>query len=137
MKQAAQLLSESIRDPRAFAFGFAIFIFWWVCVHPPEWSDHKFIFMATVLFAASTLILLKRVWSNFVAAVLGGYLPVQIAYEFCMLPQQAEVPFFSLSHFKYIAAGLFQIDGTVLLFIALNALILACAAHTLKRLSSA
>ena len=137
MKQAARFLSESIRDPRAFAFGFAIFVFWCVCVSPPEWDDNKYPFMAMMLLAASTLILLKSVLSNFVAAVLGGYLPVQIAYEFWVLPRHAEVPFFSFRHFAYFAAAVFQAEGLVFVFIALSALILACSAHTLKRLSSA
>lgn len=136
MKQAARLLSESIRDARAFACGFAVFVFWWVCVRPPG-SDDKFIFEATMLLAASALLQLKSVWSNFVAAVLGGYLPVQIAYEFCVLPRQIDAPFFSLRHITYFAAGVFETDGPVFLFIALSALILACSAHTLKRLSSA
>ena len=136
MKKATPYLFKLLRDPRAVVFGFAVFNFSWICWRAPEWDDYKFMFAAGVLLVASTLTLVSRVWSNFAAAVLGGYLPVQIAYEFWMLPRQAEVPFFSLRHLTYFARGFAEADGPVLLFLALSVSVLACSGRTLKRLTS-
>lgn len=136
MKQAARFLSESVRDPRALAFGLAVFVFWWVCVRPPEGRADKYTFMATLLLAASTLTLWKRFWSSLVAAALGGYLPVQLAYEFWTLPQSADVPFFGLRHFTYFAAGVVTADPSVFILVALSASVFACSARTLGRTAS-
>ena len=136
MRMAARSLFKSLRDPRALVFGFSVFLFWWICVRAPEWNDYRLVFMAGALHVASILLLLKRVWSSFVAAVLGGYLPVQLAYAFWMLPRQAEVRFFSRRHFTYFAGGIVEAGGTVFLFLALSAVVLACSAQTLRRLAS-
>lgn len=128
---------KCFRDPRAFVFGLAVFGFSWICWREPEWTDYKLMFLAVILLAASFLILVRRVWSNFVAAALGGYLPVQFVYEFWTLPRGAEVPPLSLRHFDYFIQAVARADGPVLLFFALSILILTFSVRTLKRLASA
>jgi len=136
MNKAKPYLFKLLRDPRALVFGLAVFSFSWICWRAPEWNDYKLIFVAGALLVASTLTLVERVRSNFVAAVLGGYLPVALANEFWMLPRYAEVPFFSLRHLEYFARGFVEADGPVLLFFTLSVFVLACSARTLKRLAS-
>ncbi len=89
MRKAARFLFNPFLDPKAVIFGIAIFNFGWVWSRSPEWEFHKYIFMAVLLLVPSVLILIKGVWSNFLAAVLGGYLPVQFAYEFWMLVERS------------------------------------------------
>ena len=123
-------------DPKAVAFGVSVFTFGWVWVGADEWDFHRYIFVAALLLASSVLILIKRAWSNFLAAVLGGYLTVQFAYEFWMSARSAGVPTFSFEHFADFVGGLVKIEGVVALFCGLTVLILACSAHTLTRLES-
>lgn len=127
---------RTLRDPRAVVFGLAVFGLSWVCLRGPQSDSYKLLFMAAVLLAASGLILVRRVWSNFLAAALGGYLPLATAFEFWVLPRRAEVPAFSLRHFAYFARALAEADGPLILFLILSALTLACSAHALGRLAS-
>lgn len=136
MNKTKPYLSRLWRDPRALTFGLAVFSFSWICWRAPGWDDYKLLFLSGTLLVASFLTLFKSVRSNFVAAALGGCVPMEIAYMFWMVPQQAEVPFFSLRHLTYFASMLVEADGSVLLFLALSLSVLACSARTLKRLAS-
>lgn len=137
MKQPAPSLFKRLRDPKAFAFGLAVFDLFWLCAPEPDWDVYKFAFPAVALLAASMLALVPRVWSNFAAAVTAGYLPMQFAFEFWMVPRNAEVPAFGLRHLAFCASGLVEAPGPVILFLLLSLLVLACSARTLKRLASA
>lgn len=136
MREAARFLTNPFLDPKAVLFGIAIFNFGWVWSHSPEWEFHKSIFMATLLLISSVLILIRRVWSNFLAAVLSGYLPVQFAYEFWMLARSAEVPVFSFNHLAYFVRDVVDVGGAVMFFFALTAMILACSAYSMNRLAT-
>ena len=135
MRKAAGFLFNPFLDPKAVIFGIAIFNVGWVWSRSPEWEFHKYIFMATLLLVSSVLVLIKRVWSNFSAAVLSGYLPVQFAYEFWMFARSAEVPAFSFNHFAYFVRDVAEVGGAVIFFFALTTMILACSAYSLKHLA--
>jgi hypothetical protein len=135
VKKAAGVRAHLFRDARAAAFGLAVFMFSWICWREPEWNDYQFMFAAGALLAGSILILVRSVWSNFVAAVLGGYLPMELAYEFWMMPRRAEVPLFSPRHLECFARGFVEAGGPFILSLALSVFIIACSAQTLKRLS--
>jgi hypothetical protein len=135
MEKVAGVCADLFRDARAAAFGLAVFMFSWVCWREPEWNDYQLMFAAGALLAGSILTLVGRVWSNFVAAVLGGYLPMELAYEFWMMPRRAEVPLFSPRHLEYFARGFVEAGVPFILCLALSAFIIACSAQTLKRLS--
>ena len=136
MKQPAPSLFKRLRDPRALVFGLAVFNLFRLCAREPEWDNYKFAFASVTLLAASMLTLVPRVWSSFAAAVTAGYMPMQFAYEFWMVPRSAEVPPFSLRHLAIFAGGVVEAPAPVILFLALSVLILACSARTLKRLTS-
>lgn len=136
MNKTKPYLSRLWRDPRALTFGVAVFSFSWICWRAPVWDDYRLLFLSGALLVASFLTLFKSVRGNFAATVLGGCLPMEIAYMFWMVPQQAEVPFFSLRHLTYFVSMIFEADGPVLLFLALSVSVLVCSARTLKRLAS-
>ena len=136
MKRASEFLLNHFLDPRAVIFGVAVFNFGWVWSRPPDGEFYKHVFMAALLLASSVLILIKRVWSNLLAAVLSGYLPVQFAYEFWMLARHAEVPAFSLRHLAVFAGEIVGVGGAVVFFICLSAMILAYSAYSMQRIAS-
>ena len=136
MKRAARFLINPFLDPRAVIFGITVFNFGWVWSRSPEGEFHKYIFMAALLLVSSVLILIRRVWSNFLAAALSGYLPVQFAFEFWMLARRAEVPTFSFRHFTYFVREVVDIGGAVIFFFALTTMILACSVYSVKRLAA-
>lgn len=89
--------------------------------------------MAMLLLVSSLLLLLNESWSNLIAAILSGYLPIEILWEFWMLAHHAEVPVFSYRHFSYFFRDIEIEGGILLLFIALTLLILVRAAFAVMR----
>ena len=123
IKKAVRLLN----DPRSMIFGLAVFNLILVWLRSPEWRFHRNIFMAVLLLVSSISLLLNTVRSNLIAAVLSGYLPIQIVSEFWMLAHHAEVPVFSYRHLRIFLNNI-QLEGGVLLFLALSLMIFARAA---------
>jgi hypothetical protein len=119
-------------DPKSVIFGVAIFNFVWVWLRSPEWHFHRNIFMATLLIASSLLLLLNKAWSNLLAAILSGYLPIEILWEFWIFAHNAEVPIFSYRHFSFFFNNS-EIDGKVVLFIGLTLMILVQAVFGVMR----
>ena len=128
LKRTALLLI----DAKAMIFGVGVFNLILVLLHSPVWQFHRNIFFAVLLLASSLLLLLNKSWSNLIAAVLGGYLPVAILSGFWMLAYDAEVPVFSYRHFSYFFRGMAMERGG-LLFIALTLGILARAVFAVMR----
>ncbi len=129
MKSLIKRLTLLLVDPKSMIFGAAIFNFIWVWLRSPEWHFHRNIFMATLLLIASVLLVLNKSWSNLVAAILSGYLPIGIIGEFWMYAYHAEVPIFSYRHFKYFFGNI-EVGSGVLLFIALTFMILGRAVYS-------
>ena len=119
-------------EPKSMIFGVAIFNLIWVWLHSPPWHFHRNIFMATLLMASSLLLLLNQSWSNLLAAILSGYLPIEILWEFWIFAHHAEVPIFSFRHFSFFFNNS-EIDGRVFLFIALTLTILVRAVFAIMR----
>lgn len=127
---------KNLRDFRMAVFGLAVFDLVWILTATwSEWELHKFIFMAALLFLASVLVLIKSVWSNFLAATLCGYLPVQFAFEFWSHSLNAELRMFSFRHFSSFLKGVLSAGAPVLMFLAISTIILACSAHFFIQLS--
>lgn len=108
-------------DARAMSFGLAIFTFILVWLHSPDGRFHRNIFMAVLLLAASISLLPNTSWSNLVAAILSGYLPIEVVWEFWMYARNAEVPVFSYRHFGYFFSNI-EVEVGVFLFLALTML---------------
>jgi hypothetical protein len=126
--RAAQLLI----DPESMIFGVAVFNFILVWLRSPEWHFHRNIFMAVLLLVSSILLLPNSTWSNLIAAILSGYLPITCVSEFWMFAHYAEVPVFSYRHFSYFFSGM-RSEGGVFLFLALTFVILARAVFAVLR----
>jgi hypothetical protein len=130
MKSSTKRLAAFLVDPKSMIFGVAIFTLIGVWMGPPGFHFHQNIFLAVLLLASSILILLDNPWSNLVAAVLSGYLPVEILREFWVFPSLAEVPILSSEHFR-LFFGNFQIESQVLMSVAVTSMILARAAFAI------
>lgn len=128
IKRAVRLLN----DPKSMIFGLAIFNLIFVWLRSPEWHFHRNIFMAVLLLVSSVLLLLNTTRSNLVAAILSGYLPIQVTWEFWMFAYHAEVPPFSYRHFSYFLRNI-EVEGGVLLFLALALMIFARAVFAVIR----
>lgn len=100
MKSSIKKLFAFLVDAKSMLFGVAIFNFVWVWMSLPEYQFRNYIFLAGLLLAASILIRLNTLWSNLIAAILSGCLPIEILWEFWLFPDRAEVPMFSWRHFR-------------------------------------
>ena len=113
-------------------FGVGIFTLVWVLMRADDFRFRGTIFMAALLFASSILGLLNKRWSNLFAAILSGYLPIECLWEFWMFPRNAEVPTFSLEHFKYFFGNVGREDGT-LMFVVVTLMLLTRSAFATIR----
>lgn len=89
--------------------------------------------MAVLLMVSAILLHLNTSWSNLIATILSGYLPIEFLSEFWMFAKNAEVPVFSYRHFSYFFFRIGEIEGTVLLFLALTLMTLARAVFAVMR----
>jgi hypothetical protein len=133
MKIQIKRTARFFLDPKSMIFGVAIFNFIWMWLSSPEWHFHRNIFMAALLLISSLLLLLNKSWSNLMAAILSGYLPLEILWEFYLYAHDAEIPIFSYQHFAVFFFRSMEMDGRVLLFIALTLMILARAVFAVVR----
>jgi hypothetical protein len=113
-------------------FAVAVFDLILVSLRSSEWDFHNNIFFAVLLLLSSILLLLNSTWSNLIAAILSGYLPITVVWEFWRLARNAEVPVLSSRHFSCFFLNI-QIDSTVVLFLALTLVTLARAVFAVKR----
>lgn len=95
-----KLLSHLL-EPRSAILGVAVFYFvstseMWT--RSPWWDYHSEMFMATVLVISAVTLVVNRVWSDLVTAVLSGQLPFIFLAEFWRLSLNAELPPFSAPH---------------------------------------
>src|SRR6185503_14966328 len=95
MKSATKRFAIFLADPKSILFGAAIFILIWVWLQSPAYRLPNNIFIAVLLLASSILIRLNKQWSNLIAAILSGYLPVEFVRTFWTFPRLADVPLFS------------------------------------------
>ena len=129
IKRTARILF----DPKFMIFGVAVFNLVLVWLRSPEWRFHIHAFTAVLLMVSAILLLLNTAWSNLIATILSGYLPVEVLREFWMLAKNAEVPVFSYRHFSYFFFRIEEIDGEVLLFLVLTLMIFARAVFAVMR----
>jgi hypothetical protein len=115
-------------------FGVAIFNFLVMYLQSPVWHFSRNVFIATLLLIASLLLVLNKSWSNLIAAILSGYVPLEIFWEFYMLAYYAELPIFGYRHFIVFFFRNTEIDGRLLLLLALTLMILARSIFAVMRL---
>ena len=133
MQTQIERLGAFLADPKSMIFGFVIFNLIWVWLRSPEFHFHRNIFLAMLLLVSSILILMNKIWTNLVAAIVSGYLPLEILCEFWMFPHHAEVPIFSYKHFSYFFGNI-EIEDGVLIYIAATSMILSRSVFAVVRL---
>jgi len=112
MRSSTKKFVVFLVDPKSILFGAAIFALIWACLKSPCFPGS--IFLSVLLLVASILIRLDNRWGNLIAAILTGYLPVEFVRAFFMLPHFAEVPMFSLVHFRCFFRNLPYENGFVM-----------------------
>ena len=130
MKFTTKRLAASIADPKSILFGFAIFNLLWVWMSLPQYQVDKYIFLAGLLLVSSILIRVNTLSSNLTAAILSGYLPIEILREFWVFPGLAEVRIFSPKHFRYFFANI-EIKGVFVMSTAVTLLMLTRSAYAI------
>ena len=128
IKRTARILL----DPNSIIFGVAVFTFILVLQRVPEWHFQRNVFIAVLLMVSAILLILDKTWSNLIATILSGYLPIEFLNEFWMFAHHAEVPVFSFRHFIYFFSGI-EIEARVQLFLMLTLMILARAVFAVMR----
>ena len=128
IKRTARILL----DPNSMIFGVAVFTLILVWLRSPEWHFRAGLFIAVLLMVSAILLLLDKTWSNLIATILSGFLPIEFLSEFWMFAQNAEVPVFSYRHFVYFFSRI-EIKGRLLLFLALTLMTLARAVFAVLR----
>lgn len=128
MKRTARILL----DPNSMIFGVAVFTLILVWLRSPEWRFHGSVFMAVLLMVSAILLLLNTSWSNLIATILSGFLPIEFLSEFWMFAHHADVPVFSYRHFVYFFSGI-EIEARLQLFLVLTLMVLARAVFAVLR----
>ncbi len=132
MQAQGERVARYLLNAQAVIFGLALFDFLWVSRRFHEYHFHRDIFIATLLLVAALCLLLNQSWSNLVAAILSGYLPLVLLNEFWMFPHYAEVPILSYRHLIY-PFQMFEHESGVLFFFAITLLILVRAVFAILR----
>ena len=132
MKSVTKRLATFLADPKSMLFGVAIFTLVWVYMRSPAYRFPITIFLAVLLLASSILIRLNKPWSNLVAAILSGYLPVEFLREFWTFPSNADVPLFSAAHFRYFFENIYMTEGVVI-FMVVTLMMLTRSAFAIMR----
>jgi hypothetical protein len=133
MKRLLKRTARFLADPGAVIFGIAVFNFVWIELGKQDWHFHRNICMAVLMLVSSLLLLANKPWSNLIAAIIGGQLPLGLLWDFLMLAHNAEVPMLSYRHVSYFFSGL-EIERGALLILALALMILWRAMFALMRM---
>lgn len=124
MKCSTKRIAAFLVDAKSMMLGVAIFTFVWVWLCSPQFQFDRYMFIAMLLLTSSILIQVNTLGSNLVAAILSGYLPVEILREFWVFPSLAEVPILSSQHFRLFFGNIRPQTGAVM-FIAVTLMMLA------------
>jgi hypothetical protein len=132
MKLSAKSFAALFVDTRAMIFGVTIFALVLLWMRSPDFDILGNIFGSLLLLTASILILLNKRWSNLVAVILSGYLPVEFLRAFWMFPRLAEVPVLSLEHFRYFF-GPARLASVYILLLFASSMMLARSTSAIMR----
>src|ERR1043165_8200837 len=101
MKCSARRFAAFLIDFKSMMFGLAIFALVWVSYRSHDYCFPTHVFFVVLLLVSSILIRLDKRWSNLIAAIINGFLPLEFVRAFLMFPHLAEVHMFSSEHFHY------------------------------------
>ena len=90
------------------------------------------IYISVLLLPACILMLINKRWSNLIAVVLSGHLPVEFSREFLMHPRLAEVRMFSSEHFRYFFGSGRLTTGFVMLMVVTTMMLVRSSSSILR-----
>ena len=130
-----KLLSHLL-EPRSAILGVAVFYFvttssMWT--RSPWWEYHREMFMAAVLVIAAIALVVNRVWSDLLTAVISAQLPFLFVAEFWILSLRSEFPPFSVQHIESFLRFVRVEPGPVLLLIFSSVLLSYSAVSIVRR----
>ena len=130
-----KLLSHLL-EPRSAILGVAVFYFvstssMWS--RSPWWDFHGEMFMAAVLVIAAVVLVVNRVWSDLLTAVISGQLPFLFLAEFWMLSLNAEVPPFSAQHIEICIRTILRPNPMPALLVTFSCVILSFSVVSVVR----
>ena len=103
--------------------------------HVPKFRFYEEVFFACVLLLDSLGLLLNRLWSQWAALILSGFLfYCLVIFSFWKLADNAEAPRFSYTHFSIWYPNMYRGQ---LLQIGLTMIIVSCAAASIMKRAGA
>ena len=130
-----RLLSHLL-EPRSIILGFTVFYLIWASsmwIRGPLWDYHREMFVATILLISALGLVINRIWSNLLAAVVSGQLPFAFFAEFWMLSKNAEVTTFGSQHIKAWLWAISSAGLTPILWLTLSVVILSYSVVSIMR----
>ena len=125
---------KRLLDPKAVIFCLAVTNMVQVCIPDDDWRLQTELFFSVLVLLSSLLLFIKRLWSNFLVAILTGLLPVGFGIQVLIMAGNAEVSLFGWKHIKLIAEIITSVPGVFLLLTVLSFSILTCAYCSLAQL---
>ena len=98
-----------------------------------SWAYHREMFVATLLLVSALGLAINRVWSNLLAAIMSGQLPIAVLAEFWLLAKNAELATFSVQHFTTWLRLMSNADFKPILLINLSMIILSYSVISIMR----
>ncbi|HEY6806767.1 MAG TPA: hypothetical protein VI306_24530 [Pyrinomonadaceae bacterium] len=125
---------KRLLDPKAVIFFVAVANMVQVWFQPNYLIPPENFFLSSIVLLATLLLFIKRLWSNFLAAVLTGILPVVFLCEVVRLASHADASPFGITHLRLIAQFIMTLPGLFLLLLVLCVSILTSAYCSLAQL---
>lgn len=104
-----------------------------IWLNSPYWSHHQEMYFSTMLLIAASSLVWNKTWSNLLAAILCGQLPVEFFYDIWMFAKRAEISLFSSSHMRMVTRDLATMGWQPLLLCALSIIILIFSVTSINR----
>jgi hypothetical protein len=126
---------KRLLDPKAVMFAVAVANMIQVLFRlNDDWRFELNFFFSSLVLLSTLLLFIKRLWSNFLAVVFTGLLPVFSFLAILLTAKNAEVSLFGWNHIKLVAESIMRIPGIILLLSVLCVSILAYAYYSLAHL---
>ena len=129
-------------EPKSIIFGFTVFYFFWtlaawlrgpVAHYPLRTNSYENVFAAALLFVSAAGLVLNRVWSKLLAAILSGQVPLVFVFIFWLAAEDAGASPFSPRHISLWLRKLGWIPWGPWLWLFVSGIILAYTAPSIVR----
>lgn len=97
------------------------------------WSHHQEMYFSTMLLIAASCLVWNKTWSNLLAAILCGQLPIAFFYDIWMVAKNAEIPIFGSSHMRMVIRDVASMGWQPLFLCALSIIMLSLSITSINR----